>query len=111
MKVFNLDRGEGKTTALIKIMLEPGNEDVIYVAPTHAQANYAFTLAQRLAGADTLNVPGRARFIAARQMDLHSGRRYVVDEADAVVPFVAIALTDEDKKAAWHAARMNGDAS
>lgn len=105
MKVFNLSPGEGKTTALVKLMLEPGNEHLIYVAPTRAQADNARRLASQLAGSNALNIPGPARFISAAQMDLRSGDRYVVDELDGVLPFAAVAFSDDGKRAAFRVSR------
>lgn len=106
MKVFNLSPGEGKTTALVKFMLEQGNEHLIYVAPTRAQAANAHRLAVDIAGANAENVPGRARFISMAQMDPKSGHRYVVDEMDGVLPFAAVAFSDEGKRAAFRAERL-----
>lgn len=107
MKVFNLSPGQGKTTALLKIMLEPGNEDVYYVAPMHTQADAAHERVTHIAGPDALNVPGRGRFLSASQLrDFKKPKgikpRFVIDEADGVLgiatpgPILAIALSDDE---------------
>lgn len=111
MKIISLDPGQGKTTALVKIMLEPGNEDVVYVAPTRKQAESAHRIAQEL------HDPGTAyglrnRFISASEMkNLPSQGRYVIDEIDGVIrnlvrgEVLAIAGTDFDAKMRWREER------
>jgi hypothetical protein len=120
----------GKTTELVELMLEPGNEDVIYVAPTIAQADNASRIAARillqrisdLLGYDLTALAGRMetrgpklrrRFLAAHQVvnrpRLAAGSRFVVDETDGVLggllggTILAAALTS-DKAAAEHKA-------
>jgi hypothetical protein len=48
VKVIDLPQGAGKTTRLVEYMLEPGNEDVIYIAPTVRQAEVARRMAARM---------------------------------------------------------------
>lgn len=99
MKIINREMGGGKTHALVEIMLRPGNEDVIYVAPTRDQAyRIAYEYAKTIR-------PGisRSRFITAADIEHNRlGHRYVFDEVHAVLStlvgteVVAIAGTDED---------------
>lgn len=107
MKIISKGLGEGKTYDLVKLMLEPGNEDVVFVAPTRAQAQdigkrtAVITFGQR----DTPEL--RSRFISAAELPNRKGRkeRYVIDEIDGVIggliggEVIAIAGTDEDVKA------------
>lgn len=109
MKILNMPLGSGKTTALVKMMLEPGNEDVVFVAPTKSQAE---AIGYRTA-TTTLGQPEskelRSRFISAAELPNRKGRkeRYVIDEIDGVIggliggEVVAIAGTDEDEKKAY----------
>lgn len=99
MKIINREMGGGKTHALVEIMLAPGNEDVLYVAPTRDQAyRIAYEYAKNLSP----NVQ-RGRFITAADIEHNRvGARYVIDEIDTVLNLfigtevVAIAGTDED---------------
>lgn len=106
MKVYDLPRFEGKTTALVKLMLGRENEDVIYVAPTNSQCEAAWRIARELCED---NPPLRTRFqtpgTVAYAIRTNDRRwRYVFDEFDGVAefllggPVLAIALTSEDKK-------------
>lgn len=105
MKIISKGLGEGKTTDLVRIMLQPGNEDVVFVAPTWAQAErIGYRTAISFFGA----TPGKelqGRFISASALENHvrTGKhRYVFDEVDGVLqallraPVIAIAGTDED---------------
>lgn len=86
MEIIDLPQGEGKTAALVDLMLEPGNEDVVYVAPTYAQADYARKLAvAKFGGVEPLGF--RLRFTSASGVLSYSGprRRYVVDELDTTL--------------------------
>lgn len=105
MKIINREMGGGKTYALVELMLEPGNEDVIYVAPTVSQAQgIAFPYAAQITGQATKEL--RDRFISVAQIDNLRGRvvRFVFDEVDGILgylagaPVIAIAGTDEDLK-------------
>lgn len=104
MKIISKGLGEGKTYDLVKMMLEPGNEDVVYVAPTYMQAQ---AIGKRTAVAafgqeDTRELA--ERFIPVSAMFSRQGRneRYVVDEIAGVISYlmgsevIAIAGTDED---------------
>lgn len=99
MKIINREMGGGKTHALVEIMLRPGNEDVIYVAPTRDQAyRIAYEYAKTIRPGIT-----RSRFITAADIEHNRlGHRYVFDEVHAVLStlvgteVVAIAGTDED---------------
>lgn len=100
MRTFLLPNGFGKTHELVSMMLQPGGEDIVYVAPSLQQADHARRLAERLSG--RVYPSGSARFVAARSLrdhpELFRGVRLVVDEADGVLRelignVVAIALT------------------
>lgn len=103
MKIINREMGGGKSRALVELMLEPGNEDVVYVAPTVAQAQrIGYEYARQLdPGVD------RKRFIAASALGSLKGRnvRVVIDEVGGVLSglvgasVLAIAGTDEDLQA------------
>lgn len=104
MKIINREMGGGKTYALVELMLAPGNEDVIYVAPTITQAqNIAFRYAQGLQkNADPGRFIGAVEFrtrINSRRSDYN---RYVIDELEGVLRMItgarilAVAGTDED---------------
>lgn len=86
MKIIELPRGRGKTTELVILMMEPGNEDVVYVAPTMQQAQSA----RKIAEAHGMPRPTLHRFISANGLsDLHNtGTRYVVDELDGVLGYL-----------------------
>jgi len=113
MKIIATEPGGGKTTALIDIMLKPGNEDVVYVAPTFKQDDVAHRAAMHRAAERGLEAPSRSRFIRADQLLARprARERYVLDEVDGILHSllgsapVAIAGTDEDVKAAWRAKR------
>lgn len=98
MKIIDRPHGGGKTTELVKFMLEPGNDDVIYIAPTNMQAQNARRIAEQLSGRP---LP-QSRF--RRPLDgggFPSGPyRFVVDEADSFFDrrVVAVALTGDDNK-------------
>ena len=119
MKIVNREIGGGKTTALVEIMLRPGNEDVIFVAPAESQAMNAY---YHIALGVFHEKPSRAlrdRFISAaglraRKKQKQRGR-YVIDELEGVIGFLvkgtvlAVSGTDEDYKFA-HRTRLNGGA-
>lgn len=85
MNVIVRPRGGGKTTDLVRFMLEPGNEDVTFVAPTHAQADVGFRAFIREGGSPEL----KHRFQPAwwlENRDMRGRRpRIVIDEADGVL--------------------------
>lgn len=87
MRVINKPSGAGKTTELVRIMLEPGNEDVVYVAPTRAQAERAGYLTAVSTFRQDETPELKARFISANEMRSRVGRneRYVFDEFDVVL--------------------------
>lgn len=107
MKIISKGLGEGKTYDLVKLMLEPGNEDVVFVAPTRAQAQALGkrTAVETFGQGDTPELS--QRFISAAELPNRKGRkeRYVIDEIDGVIgglmggEVIAIAGTDEDVKA------------
>lgn len=116
MRIFNRPMGAGKTTELVKLMLEPGNEDVYFVAPTRAQAEIGHRIAQgilsealeavgdRFAGTDRGKLA--ARFLSSSALEKQpKGTRYVIDEIDGVIgsliggPVLAIAGTDGKMRA------------
>jgi hypothetical protein len=78
MIVQSLPRQGGKTTALARYMTEPGNEDVVCLAPTRAQANVVYHAAREIDPE-----VDRHRFCVAS--DRHHFRRAVIDEADVVI--------------------------
>lgn len=88
MRIIAIGKGEGKTTALVEYMLQPGNEDVVYVAPTQAQCGSAIRIARHLLPRDAHISP--KRFLSAQGV-LFGERargarvRCVVDELDAVL--------------------------
>jgi len=105
MKIINREMGGGKTHALVELMLEPGNEDVIFVAPTYSQAQeigYRTALSQGYNGK-------RDRFVAVGAIlgkpNDFRGKRFVIDEGAGVIgaliggKVLAIAGTDEDLEA------------
>lgn len=76
MKFINRGRQGGKTTELLRLMAE--NDDLVYVAPTQAQAQYAYQMSRSLAPSVE-----RDRFISVDQAvktRLPHGKRIVVDE-------------------------------
>jgi hypothetical protein len=105
VKVIDLPQGAGKTTQLIEYMLQPGNEDVIYIAPTLRQADNARRMAAHMVldkasvslGFDmspiapTVSPTGKLgrRFVSAGQVVSHPRRmarsRVVIDELPGVV--------------------------
>lgn len=116
MRIFNQPMGSGKTTELVTIMLAPGNEDVIYVAPTMSQANAANRIAreiitkameavgERFSGTDVGKLT--ARFTSASGLSRYpEGTRYVIDELDGVISglvngqVLAVSGTDAKMKA------------
>lgn len=85
MKVINKSRGKGKTTELVEYMNEPGNEDVVYIAPTFDQAHNAQLRFSQVSGVHGFDVP-RNRFKSVKGLkDLPEGTRIVVDEADGAL--------------------------
>lgn len=112
MKIINREHGGGKTTALVWIMFEPGNEDVVFVAPTKAQANIGYQTAVTSLGKKG-GAELRDRFISVSEFQSRKGRneRYVFDEIEEVIryligaPVVAIAGTDEGYKIAYRVKR------
>jgi len=109
MRIFNRPMGTGKTTELVKLMLEPGNGDVYFVAPSRAQAEIGYRIAKEMIVASAKSDPEVTisyknlghRFISASALDkLEAGTRYVIDEIDGVIgaliggPVLAIAGTD-----------------
>lgn len=112
-KIINREMSSGKTTTLVRMMFEPGNEDVVYVAPTIAQAKkIALRVAVDLLGySETPELSNR--FIGVSELHRRGGltERYVVDEVDEVLrillgcDIVAIAGTDEDHKIAYKVKR------
>lgn len=116
MKIINREMGGGKTTALVEIMLRPGNEDVIYVAPTYAQAKLAMRIAREKLKGRTLPPDLSRRFVSASALNGPGWRspqeyRYVIDEFDGVIrglvggEVIAVAGTDEDYKIAYSVKR------
>ena len=113
MKIINREMGGGKTTALVEMMLRPGNEDVVFVAPTRAQAvNIGLRTAVKVFGQE--ETPKlRDRFISVSELLGRRDRkeRYVLDEIEGCLqylveaPVVAIAGTDEDYKIAYRVKR------
>ena len=112
MRILNWERGCGKTTELVRIMMQPGNEDVVYVAPTYAQADYALRVAERVFNNRREELPKEylARFISASglksrmQSLLRDHKRLVIDELDGVLgalfgaEVLAVAGTCEPQK-------------
>lgn len=84
MEVLTLPRSGGKTRSLVKLMLELGNEDVVYVAPTTAQARAVGRQAALALGARLDEVPLK-RFVAASAVQRGTDQRFVVDELDGVL--------------------------
>lgn len=80
MIVNSKPRMGGKSMDTAKYMTAPGNGDVICVAPTKAQAEIVYRYAQDYE-------PGisRSRFLTSREIDRLGQKRYVFDEADAVI--------------------------
>lgn len=87
MNVIVKPRGSGKTTALVEYMLEPGNEDVVFVAPSQAQANVGFHRYKELGG----NPHHEHRFQSASWLEFRDKRErrpwIVIDEADGVLGY------------------------
>lgn len=84
MRLIELPRGGGKTTELVKIMLD--DDSVYYVAPTRKQADLAAQLATQVA--PKRNLSG-SRFLSAQQVVsdayLPGSATIVVDEIDGVL--------------------------
>lgn len=118
MRIFNRPLGTGKTTELVKIMLEPGNGDVYYVAPTRAQAENAANIAKELILKAAKSNPEVKithsnlgyRFLSVADLTkadpgTRYGSRYVIDEISGVIgalisgEVLAIAGTDGKMKA------------
>lgn len=104
MRILNWELGRGKTTELVRIMLEPGNEDVIFVAPSMAQAEkLGYGTAVGRFGQDE-SPELKARFISVGQVHLHKGARFVIDEIGGVIgsliggEVLALSGTDENVK-------------
>lgn len=105
MRAIELDRAQGKTTALVKEMLKPGNEDMIFVAPTKMQAiNIGYRTALGLGAPDTPAL--KSRFVSWQGgINQFKGRqvRLLVDEADGILssvfgaPVHLLAYTPEDE--------------
>lgn len=111
--VIELPRAGGKTYDLVQEMLRPGNEDMIYVAPTREQAvRVGLRTAVAVFGAeDTPKL--RHRFLASRDLPgAVRGRnaRLVVDELDGVLevllgaPVVSAAHTPKPARRWGHTA-------
>lgn len=113
MRIINRPKGSGKTYELVKMMMmEPGNEDIVYVAPTYVQAERIAKrlaiqefgakpspeLSMRFTNAGAVNQPGR---------HYPPDQRFVIDELDGVIGgiiggnVVAVAGTDEKHKEIW----------
>lgn len=111
MKIIKLGLGEGKTTALLQIMLEPGNEDVVFITPTFAQMRVAQQMMREMKGVRTLNPKDANRFRTLQNLlgegwHYPSDQRYVIDNLEGVIgglvggDVIAVSGTDErDKKA------------
>jgi hypothetical protein len=101
MKIYSLPRQGGKTSALVDLMLEPGNEDIIYIAPTMAQADNARRMAQERGATPERAKRGRFQKLPDRPIRGRSNVRYVVDELDGILSYllggipVAVAVTGE----------------
>jgi hypothetical protein len=105
MKIIDIPQGAGKTTQLVEYMLQPGNEDVIYIAPTLRQADNARRMAAHMVldkasvslgfdmspVASTVSPAGKLgrRFMGASQVARHSRQlldaRVVIDELPDVL--------------------------
>ena len=105
MRILNWEHGRGKTTELVRMMMQPGNEDVVYVAPTFAQADYALAVATDLCGG--VRPAGlQLRFTSVFALGQRHGfrERYVIDEFDGVLrsllgaEVLAVAGTCETQK-------------
>lgn len=122
LRIIEMKPGEGKTTTLVKIMLEPGNEDVLYVAPTNSQARIGYLTALELLGKPFDRDEGRGAKITEPELwkrfmsyETHAHRtdqpRVVVDELDGVIgralnaTVLAVSGTDSVNKAKWRADR------
>lgn len=110
LRIIERPKGGGKTAALIEIMLAPGNEDVVYIAPTAAQAAEAYRRAcwlQMERGQRALI--NSNRFISASRFDFQhqamhhtsAPMRVVIDEVGGALSgllpglsVVAVAGTD-----------------
>lgn len=113
MKIINREMGGGKTTALVQIMMRPGNEDVIYVAPTLSQAHrIAYPYARQIDPNVDLN-----RFVSVAgllEFDPESRPRFVIDELEGLLgslaggEVLAVAGTDEDLRRG-QMAKMRGE--
>lgn len=104
MKIINREMGGGKTTALLELMAGPDGHDIVYVAPSMAQARRAKEMFDKYYGGNS-----DRRFISVGQLGGIRGSsyptpRFVIDEADGVLghllggQVVGIAGTDEDLK-------------
>lgn len=111
MRALALNPGDGKTTSLVQYMMREGNENVIYVAPTLAQAHNAERFFFNLGGSEAA---AKGRFLSVASVDravIGRSARLVFDEAEGVIEALAgarvelIAFTPDDKKAIWVAAR------
>ena len=111
MRIIEKDRHGGKTTELVEFMLEPGNEDVFYIAPTNVQAQgVALPIARSILQERGEDIPAglSSRFLSASALTqgphLAPMTRVVIDEIDGVLSGVlrlqvlAIAGTDARKK-------------
>lgn len=116
MRIINREHGGGKTTELVRIMLLPGNEDVVFVAPTAAQAErLGYETAVQVFGAKRSKELA-SRFISASALPNRKDRneRYVIDELEGVISslvggeVIAVAGTDELLKWGHVAAREKG---
>lgn len=102
MRILNWEHGRGKTTELVRMMMQPGNEDVVYVAPTFAQADYALAVATDMCGG--VRPAGlHLRFTSVLALGQRQGfrGRYVIDEFDGVLlgaEVLAVAGTCETQK-------------
>ena len=85
MRILQMPMGSGKTYQLVWLMMQPGNEDIIYVAPTKAQADCAHQIARSLPGPN----PTRDRFVSVSQLPIRDKKaRHVVDELVGVLSYL-----------------------
>lgn len=80
MIVYSAPRQSGKTFAVAEYMTQPGNEDVVCLAPTLQQAMVVYRAALEF----DLDV-NPLRFTTHRYTQLTPRSRVVIDEADVVI--------------------------
>lgn len=89
MKIISKPRQSGKTLEIARYMIQPGNEDVICLCPSEAQAKrVVYPTACWLAEQEGLPAPHPDRFqgIATYRVDHRfTKRRVVIDELDGVL--------------------------